>query len=134
MTQNLRTPAELKAALDAIVAELKTFATIADENLVPLAKSIQDVAAFGATLSAMINARVIVDGVDVPGAARKPSIAHRKWNDPEAAARAAYDQFGKAAFECSLKSPAGVEKLGPEGKAFVALASFKPDAPDRVVY
>jgi len=132
MTQNLRTPAELKLALDAIVAELKAFATIADANLVPLAKSVQDVAAFGETLGAMITARVIADGADIPGAARKPGITHRKWNDDEVAASLAFEAFGLKAFK--LVTPAAIEKLGENGKALVAIASFKPPATDRVVY
>jgi len=132
MTTNLRTPAELKLALDAIVAELKAFATIADANLVPLAKSVQDVAAFGATLDAMITARVITDGMDVPGAARKPGITHRKWNDEDAVASLAFEDYGLAAFK--LLSPAAIEKLGANGKSLVAIASTKPEAKDRVVY
>ena len=132
MTQNLRTPAELKLALDTIVAELKAFATIADANLVPLAKSVQDVAAFGGTLAAMITARVITDGVDVPGAARKPGITHRKWNDADAVAALAFEAFGLKAFK--LESPAAIEKLGENGEALVAIASTKPEAKDRVVY
>jgi len=132
MTTNLRTPAELKLALDAIVAELKAFATIADANLVPLAKSVQDVAAFGETLDAMITARVITDGMDVPGAARKPGITHRKWNDEDAVASLAFEDYGLAAFK--LLSPAAIEKLGVNGKSLVAIASTKPEAKDRVVY
>ena len=132
MTTNLRTPAELKLALDAIVAELKAFATIADANLVPLAKSVQDVAAFGATLDAMITARVITDGMDVPGAARKPGITHRRWNDEDAVASLAFEDYGLAAFK--LLSPAAIEKLGANGKSLVAIASTKPEAKDRVVY
>jgi len=133
---NTRTPAQLKDALDAIAAELRAIETtaIADAELVPLANCIKDVAAYAVSVNARIVQRVLTDGVSVPGAARKAGISHRKWNDEEAAKRAAYDQFGKEAFECTLKSPAGIEKLGEAGKAFAALASYKPAASDRVVY
>lgn len=133
---NHRTPAELKAALDAIVAELKATdaAAIASAELVPLLKTIQDVASFNAALDAQIQTRAIGNGELIPGVVVKDAIVHRKWNDPDTAARTAYDQFGKEAFECKLKSPAGVEKLGEAGKAFVAMASCKPEAGKRVVY
>jgi hypothetical protein len=132
--QNHRTPAELKAALDAIVAELRAYntAAIADDVIVPLAKSVQDVAKFAETLDVQIETRVIVNGVSLPGAARKPGITHRKWNDDEVAASLAFEAFGLKAFK--LVNPAAVEKLGDDGKALVAIASFKPPAEDRVVY
>jgi hypothetical protein len=132
--QNHRTPAELKAALDAIVAELRAYntAAIADDVIVPLAKSVQDVAKFAEALDAQIETRVIVNGVSLPGAARKPGITHRRWNDDEVAASLAFEVFGLKAFK--LVNPAAVEKLGDDGKALVAIASFKPDAQDRVVY
>lgn len=131
---NHRTPAELKSALDAIVAELKALdaAAIADAELVPLAKTVQDVASFGTVLGARIEFRVITDNVAIPGAARKPGITHRKWNDEDTAAALAYEAFGLRAFK--LVSPAAVEKLGDDGAALVAVGSTKPPADDRVVY
>ena len=133
---NHRTAAELKNALDAIVAELRALdtAAIMSGELVPLVKTVQDIGAYAGTLDAQIRLRVLTDKTPVPGVAVKPGITHRKWNDEDAAARVAYEQFGKAAFDCSLKSPAGIEKLGAEGKAFAAFASTKPAAEDRVVY
>jgi hypothetical protein len=64
----------------------------------------------------------------------KDCIVHRKWHDQEAAEQLAQETFGDKAFTRSLLSPAGIEKLGADGKAFVAVASFKPDAGKKVVY
>jgi hypothetical protein len=44
----------------------------------------------------------------------------------------AFEVLGLKAFK--LVNPAAVEKLGDDGKALVAIASFKPPAEDRVVY
>lgn len=131
---NHRTPAELKAALDAIVAELKVLdaAAIADAELVPFAKTVQDVATYAATLDTRITLRVVTDGASIPGAARKPGITHRKWTDEDTVAKLAFEAHGLAAFK--LVTPAAIEKLGDEGKALVAVASTKPSAPDRAVY
>ena len=134
MSQNTRTPLELKNALDAIVAELKALeaAAIADAELVPLVKSAQDVGAYVATIDAQIQLRAITNGVMLPGVVVKDAVTHRKWHDAATAAELAYTQFGLKAFK--LESPATLEKLGDEGKALVAVASFKPEAGKRVVY
>lgn len=131
---NHRTPAELKAALDAIVAELKALdtAAIADAELVPLAKAVQDVGSYIKALDVRIQLRVLQDNVALPGAMKKPTIAHRKWNDEDAAGALAFEAFGLRAFK--LESPATIEKLSDEGKALVAVASFKPPAGERVAY
>lgn len=136
MTQNSRTPLELKHALDAIVAELKALdaASIADVDIVPLAHSVKDVGAYIAALDAQINVRVLTNNVMLPGASTKDKVVHRKWHDEETAAALAREQFGDKAFNCSLLSPAAIEKLGPEGKALVAVASYKPEAGKAVVY
>ena len=132
--QNHRTPAELKAALDAIVAELKALdaAAIADAELVPLAKTVQDVAGYAKALDTQITFRVVTNNATLPGAARKPGITHRKWNDEAIATQLAFEAYGLQAFK--LESPAALEKLGENGKALVAVASFKPEATDRAVY
>jgi hypothetical protein len=132
--QNHRTPAELKTALDAIVAELKAIdvRTIPDAELVPLVRTTADVCAFSSLVEAHITRRVISDGADVPGAARKPGITHRKWNDTATASTLAFEAYGLRAFK--LESPAAIEKLGENGVALVAIASTKPPATDRVVY
>jgi hypothetical protein len=132
--QNHRTPAEIKAALDAIVDELKALdaAAIANAELVPLIKTVQNVAAYVAPLDAQVQLRVISNGTDIPGAARKPGITHRKWIDEDAVTQLAFEAYGLRAFK--VVTPAAVEKLGEDGKALVAIASVKPDATDRVVY
>lgn len=132
--QNHRTPAELKTALDAIVLELKALdvASIPDCRLVDFAKTIQDVASYMKPLGARIEMRVLTDKVAILGAAIKPGITHRKWNDEELAASLAFEAFGLRAFK--LDSPAAIEKLGENGQALVAVASAKPPANDRVVY
>jgi hypothetical protein len=131
---NHRTPAELKFALDAIIEELKALdtATITDAELVPLTKSLEDVASYVKSFDARIQLRVLTDKVAVPGVATKPGITHRKWNDEDAVASLAYEAYGLKAFK--LLTPAAVEKLGEDGVALVAIASTKPDAQDRVVY
>lgn len=135
MTTNSRTPAQLKEALDAIVEEMKLLdpVHVADSMLVPLVKSVQSVGAYVAALDAQITLRAIANGVLLPGVVVKDEIKHRRWHDTKAAEELAQEQFGDAAFDRSLKSPAQIEKL-PEGKTFVAVASFKPEAGKRVVY
>lgn len=134
--QNHRTPSELKAALDAIVAELQLrlseLTLIPDAELVPLAKVTAACCGIAETIGQRIATRVLVDGVNVPGACCKPGTTHRKWHDPAIAADLAFKAIGLAAFK--LDSPAALEKLGDEGKALVAVASYKPFATDRVVY
>lgn len=136
MSQNSRTAAELKEALDAIVGELKALeaSKIADADLVPLVKSAQDVSAYIATIDAQIQFRAITNNVMLPGVVVKDEIKHRRWNDEQLAAELAQEQFGDKAFTRTLLSPAGMEKLGDAGKALVAVASFKPAAGKRVVY
>jgi hypothetical protein len=132
--QNHRTPSEIKTALDAIVAELATLdvAIVADDELVPLAKLAQVVAGFAQVIDRRITDRAVIDGVLVPGVALKAGVTHRKWHDPVTAAELAFKSFGLNAFK--LESPAALEKLGDEGKALVAVASYKPETCGRVVY
>jgi phosphoenolpyruvate carboxylase len=136
MTQNTRTPAELKAALDAIVDELKALDANAlpDADLVPLAKSVQSVGAYVSAIDAQIQLRAITNNVLLPGVVVRDAIVHRKWHDQEAAEQLAQEQFGDKAFTRSLLSPAGIEKLGNAGKTFVSVASYKPEAGKKAVY
>ncbi len=131
---NIRTAPELRDALNAIVEELKLLeaSTIADADLVPLVKSVQDVGAYIATIDAQIQLRAITNNVMLPGVVVKDAVTHRKWNNNEIAEMLAYEQFGLKAFK--LESPAAVAKLGKEGEALVSVASFKPPAGKRVVY
>ncbi len=132
---NTRTPAELKAALDSIVEELKAIgpATIPAAELVPFIKSVQSVGMYAAAIDAEIQLRALANGELLPGVTVKDAIKHRQWNDPATAEALAQETFGDAAFSRTLKSPAQIEKL-PRGDTFVAVASFKPEAGKRVVY
>ena len=76
----------------------------------------------------------IGNGELIPGVVVKDSVVHRRWSDPEVAAQLAQETIGDKAFKRELLSPAQMEKLGDEGKSFVAVASFKPEAGKRVVY
>ena len=131
---NHRTPAQIIEAMNALVAELKAIDAqhIADGELVPLAKAAQSVGSFVATIDQQISNRAIEQGIMLPGVVVKDAVTHRKWNDADTAADLAFQQFGLKAFK--LESPAALEKLGDEGKALVAVASFKPPAGKRVVY
>src|SRR5712671_116536 len=122
--QNIRTAPELRDALNAIVEELKQLeaSKIADADLVPLVKSVQDVGAYIATIDAQIQLRAITNGVMLPGVVVKDAVTQRKWNDPATVAELAYQQFGLKAF--TVNGPAAIEKLGDEGKALVSVASF----------
>lgn len=102
--------------------------------LVPLANAIKNIGAFGAAIHAQIELRALGNNELLPGVVVKDCIVHRKWHDQEAAEQLAQETFGDKAFTRSLLSPAGIEKLGADGKAFVAVASFKPDAGKKVVY
>jgi hypothetical protein len=134
MTKNLPTVADIKSRLDALIEDMKALeaSSITDAELVPLVKSAQSVKAYIDTLDAQIRFRAVSNGIAIPGVAVKPGITHRKWHDEDVAGDLAYSQFGLKAFK--LLSPAAIEKLGDEGKALVAVASFKPEAEDRVVY
>jgi hypothetical protein len=132
--QNHRTPSELKAALDAIVSELQALdvATIDDNELVPLAKTVQAAASFVEVIDNRIQTRVIGDGMSIAGAMRKPIAKHRFWHDETVAADLAFATYGLKAFK--LQSPAALEKLGEEGMALVAVASTKPEASYKAAY
>lgn len=132
--QNTRTAPELRDALNAIVEELKLLeaSKIADADLVPLIKSVQDVGAYMATIDAQIQLRAITNNTMLPGVVVKDAVTHRKWNDPATVAQLVFEQFGLNGF--TVNGPAAIEKLGDEGKALVTIASFKPPAGKRVVY
>jgi len=103
-------------------------------NLVPLANAVKAIAAYGVAVHAQIEVRALTNNEPVPGVAVKDAIVHRKWHDQTAAEELAQEAFGDKAFTRALLSPAGIEKLGPDGKAFVAVASYKPEAGKKVVY
>lgn len=136
MTSNIPAVTEVYDDLQNVLAKLQAIGadTIESANLVPMVKAVQAIAAFSAAIDAQIQMRAIANGENVPGVAVKDAIVHRKWHDNEAAAQLAQEQFGDKAFKRELLSPAGIEKLGAEGKTFVAVASYKPEAGKRVVY
>lgn len=109
-------------------------AALDDADMVNIANTIKGIGAFCVVIDAEMHQRVVVAGRLIPGACTKDEVKHRKWHDTKAAEELAREEFGSDAFETSLKSPAGIEKLGDKGKQFVAVASFKPEAGKRVVY
>jgi len=136
MTSNVPAINDVYNDLQAVLAKLQAIdaAAIESVNLVPMVKAVQSIGAFAAAVDAQIQARAIGNGELIPGVVVKDAIVHRKWHDQEAAEALAQEQFGDAAFERELKSPAQLEKMGDKGKTFVSVASFKPEAGKRVVY
>ena len=122
--------------LNKFVESLKTVnaSDLSDADLVPLAKAIKSVAEYLGAIDAEIQLRAIANGKLLPGVVVKDAVVHRKWHDEAVAAELAQEQFGDRAFKRALLSPAQIEKLGPEGKALVAVASYKPEAGKKVEY
>lgn len=135
MNTNVPAIAAVYADLEAVLAKLQALSAeqIESANLVPMVKAVQSIGAYSAAIDAQIQARAIGNGELIPGVVVKDAIVHRKWHDQEAAEQLAQEQFGNAAFDRKLKSPAQLEKL-PNGDTFVAVASYKPEAGKRVVY
>lgn len=136
MNTNIPALATVYADLESVLAKLQAINADAIEsaNLVPMIKAVQAIGAFQAAIDAQIQARAIGNGELIPGVVVKDSVTHRRWSDPETAAQLAQETLGDKAFSRSLLSPAQMEKLGDDGKSFVAVASFKPEAGKRVVY
>jgi hypothetical protein len=141
MNTNIPTLATVKfrlilGDLDLVLARLQELdpSAIESANLVPMVKAVQSIGAFQAAIDAQIQARAIGNGELIPGVVVKDSVVHRRWSDPEVAAQLAQETLGDKAFSRTLLSPAQMEKLGDDGKSFVAVASFKPEAGKRVVY
>ena len=136
MTSNIPAINEVYADLERVLARLKAIdaAAIESANLVPMVKAVQSIGAFTAAIDAQIQMRAIANNELIAGVVVKDAVVHRKWHDQSAAEELAQEQFGDKAFSRSLLSPAGIEKLGAEGKTFVAVASYKPEAGKRVIY
>lgn len=137
MTSNIPGLLDVYADLERVLAKLAALDAdkIESANLVPMVKAVQSVGAYAAAIDAQIQARAIGNNELIPGVVVKLATVHRRWSDPETAAQLAQECLGDAAFEPkTLKSPAGIEKLGDAGKSFVAVASFKPEAGKKVVY
>lgn len=136
MTSNLPEILTVYDSLQRALAQLAALNpdSIESANLVPMMKAVQAIGAYSAALDAQIQGRAIGNGELIPGVVVKDAITHRRWSDKEAAEQLAQEQFGDKAFNRELLSPAQMEKLGDAGKAFVAVASFKPEAGKKVVY
>jgi hypothetical protein len=136
MNTNIPALATVYADLEAVLAKLAAIDAekIESANLVPMVKAVQSIGAFASAIDAQIQARAIGNGELIPGVVVKDAIKHRQWADKEAAEQLAREALGDIAFDVTLKSPAGIEKLGEAGKQFVAVASFKPEAGKKVVY
>ena len=136
MNTNIPALATVYADLESVLAKLQAIGAeqIESANLVPMIKAVQAIGAFQGAIDAQIQARAIGNGELIPGVVVKDAVTHRRWSDPEVAAQLAQETIGDKAFKRELLSPAQMEKLGDEGKSFVAVASFKPEAGKRVVY
>ena len=136
MNTNIPALATVYADLESILAKLQAISAeqIESANLVPMVKIVQSIGAYSAAIDAQIQARAIGNGELIPGVVVKDAVVHRRWSDPETAAQLAQETLGDRAFKRELLSPAQLEKLGDEGKSFVAVASFKPEAGKRCVY
>lgn len=136
MTSNIPAILDVYADLQAVLAKLQAIdaAKIESANLVPMVKAVQAIAAYTAAIDAQINERAIGNNELIPGVVVKDAVTHRKWNDQEAAEQLAQETFGDKAFSRSLLSPAQIEKMGENGKTFVAMASYKPAAGKKVAY
>jgi hypothetical protein len=136
MNTNIPALATVYADLEAVLAKLAAIDAdkIESANLVPMVKAVQAIGAYTAAIDAQIQARAIGNGELIPGVVVKDAVVHRRWTEPETAAQLAQETLGDKAFSRLLLSPAQMEKLGDEDKAFVAVASFKPEAGKRVVY
>jgi len=136
MNTNIPALATVYADLESVLAKLQAIDAeqIESANLVPMVKAVQAIGAYTAAIDAQIQARAVGNGELIPGVVVKDAITHRRWSDPETAAQLAQESLGDKAFKRELLSPAQMEKLGDEGKSFVAVASFKPEAGKRVVY
>lgn len=137
MTSNIPAINEVYADLERVLAKLQAIdaAAIEAANLVPMVKAVQSIGAYAVAIDAQIQARAVGNNELLPGVTVKETVTHRKWNDVEAAEQLAQETFGDKAFKPrELLSPAGIEKLGKEGKTFVAVASYKPEGARKAVY
>jgi len=135
-TVNRPNAADIFARLGYLLDDLKALdlSTVDAAHLAPLATAIKNAAEFGSAVHIEIERRVLANGELLPGVTTKDEVKHRIWTDTEAAEELAQAEFGDKAFKRTLLSPAQMEKLGDKGKAFVAIASVKPEAGKKVVY
>lgn len=134
MITNFPALSEVYADLQSLLEKLLALdaAVIDSANLVPMMKAVQSIGAYQCAIDAQIQARAIGNNELIPGVVVKDAVTQRRWNDSALAGDLAFAQFGLKAF--TLNSPAALEKMGDEGSALVAVASYKPPAGKRVVY
>lgn len=133
---NTPNTAEIRHALQTAFAMLQAIDAdkLASAELVPLVNDIKNIAAYVSAIDAQIQTRAVANGELLPGVIVETSTTHRAWSEPETAAELAQSELGDDAFTRKLKSPAQIEKMGAKGKAFVAVASYKPEGSKRAVY
>ena len=136
MNTNVPALASVYADLQDVLSKLQAINAddIESANLVPMVKAVQAIGTYSAAIDAQIRQRAVDQGELIPGVLVKDAVKHRQWNDEETVAALAQEQFGDKAFTRKLLSPAGIEKLGAEGKALVAIASYKPEGGKVAVY
>jgi hypothetical protein len=71
-------------------------------------------------------------GYQAQGTALKPQRAYRSWNDDLQAAEIGYQNYGAKGVRPA--TPAQLEKMGPAGKAYVAVGAHKPEGQLKAVY
>lgn len=71
-------------------------------------------------------------GRTADGAQLKPGRSFRSWNDAQQAAEYGWQHFGGKGVK--PVTPAQMEKLGPAGKQYSAVAAHKPEAPLKASY
>ena len=134
---NAPTAKDVQQRLEALLVDLRAveLSTAPDADMAPLVLSLKAAADHIQLVHAEIENRVLKLGKQLPGVAVGDAVVHRRWSDVAAATSLAAETLGDKAFSTpALLSPAQIEKLGPDGKAFVALCSEKPPAPKKVVY
>lgn len=101
-------------------------AMLTDQELSDLYALRDDARRYGNEIEKVVFARKI-GGKDIPSAKLVEKIVHRTWKP--GAQDAATARFGEAAYSPrKMKSPAQMEKLSSDGKAFATEYGFKPDA------
>jgi hypothetical protein len=137
MTSNFPEVNQIYADLQSVLEKLLALdaSKIESANLVPMVKAVQAIGGFQAAVHAQIEERAIANKELVPGVLVKDKVTHRKWHDEETAMALAVEQFGEKALKPrELISVAAMEKLGKDGKMFVAVASYKPEGDKTVAY
>lgn len=105
--------------------------TLTPEELVRLLRLIRALGDVKAVYDDVLTAKLKM-GYAAPGATLKPSRSFRSWNDPIQAAQYLHGQYGAKGVK--PLSPAQAEKLGLEGKKYVAIGAHKPEGQLKASY